>query len=253
MLYFASSVFLSAFLLFQIQPMIGRFILPWFGGTPAVWSTLMLFFQALLTGGYAYAYWLMARFRSFHQGIIHLALVGLSLCMILALGVLWPSPITPDASWKPQGVEFPVWNIFRLLAVSVGLPYFVLSSNGPLMQAWFNRTSPGRSPYRLYALSNLASLLALVSYPILVEPLLSLGWQGRVWSAGYLLFGLLVGYGALRVLRVKDSASSLSESNKKLSFSSAGLPNPANCSAVRPVSAWIWQSWQAICFSPTNC
>ncbi|MDP2975361.1 MAG: hypothetical protein Q8N45_04015, partial [Anaerolineales bacterium] len=114
MLYFASSVFLSAFLLFQVQPMIGRFILPWFGGTPAVWSTLRLFFQALLTGGYAYAYWLMARFRSFQQGIIHLALVGLSLCMILALGVFWPSPITPDASWKPQGVEFPVWKIFRL-------------------------------------------------------------------------------------------------------------------------------------------
>ena len=85
--YYALSVLLSAFLLFQIQPMIGRFILPWFGGTPVVWSTLMLFFQALLTGGYAYAYWLMARFRSFHQGIIHLALVGLSLCIILALGV----------------------------------------------------------------------------------------------------------------------------------------------------------------------
>ncbi len=208
MLYFAASVFLSAFLLFQVQPMIGRFILPWFGGTPAVWSTAMLFFQTLLTGGYAYAYWLIARFRSICQGIIHLALVAVSLTIILALGVLWPSPITPGASWKPESVDFPVGNIFKLLAVAVGLPYFLLSTNGPLMQAWFNRKFPGRSPYRLYALSNLGSLLALVSYPILVEPLLTLRWQGRIWSLGYVLFVLLAGYGAVRVLRAKDSASS---------------------------------------------
>ncbi|PJH74592.1 MAG: hypothetical protein CO064_11245, partial [Anaerolineae bacterium CG_4_9_14_0_8_um_filter_58_9] len=130
MLFFAISVFISAFLLFQVQPMIGRFILPWFGGTPAVWSTVMLFFQALLTGGYAYAYWLIARFRSSRQGVVHLVLVGLSLVVILAMGVLWPAPIMPGAGWKPQGVAFPIRDIFKILAVSVGLPYFVLSTNG---------------------------------------------------------------------------------------------------------------------------
>ena len=203
MLFFAISVFLSAFLLLQIQPMIGRFILPWFGGTPAVWSTVMLFFQALLTGGYAYAYWLIARFRSARQGVIHLVLVGLSLVVILALGALWPSPIMPGAGWKPQGVAFPIWDIFKILAVSVGLPYFVLSTNGPLMQAWFSNAFPGRSPYRLYALSNLGSLLALVSYPILFEPFLTLRWQGWAWSGGYVLFGLLAGYGSYRLLWTK--------------------------------------------------
>ena len=203
MLFFAISVFISAFLLFQVQPMIGRFILPWFGGTPAVWSTVMLFFQALLTGGYAYAYWLIARFRSSRQGVVHLVLVGLSLVVILAMGVLWPAPIMPGAGWKPQGVAFPIWDIFKILAVSVGLPYLVLSTNGPLMQAWFSRIFPGRSPYRLYALSNLGSLLALVSYPILFEPFLTLRWQGWAWSGGYVLFGLLAGYGSYRLLRTK--------------------------------------------------
>lgn len=224
MLFFAISVFISAFLLFQVQPMIGRFILPWFGGTPAVWSTVMLFFQALLTGGYAYAYWLIARFRSSRQGVVHLVLVGLSLVVILAMGVLWPAPIMPGAGWKPQGVAFPIWDIFKILAVSVGLPYLVLSTNGPLMQAWFSRIFPGRSPYRLYALSNLGSLLALVSYPILFEPFLTLRWQGWAWSGGYVLFGLLAGYGSYRLLRTKLPAGAPnSEATKK---AAAARPSP---------------------------
>ena len=224
MLFFAISVFLSAFLLFQVQPMIGRFILPWFGGTPAVWSTVMLFFQALLTGGYAYAYWLIARFRSARQGVIHLVLVGFSLCIILMLGALWPSPIMPGAGWKPQGTAFPIWDIFKILAISVGLPYFVLSTNGPLMQAWFSNVFPGRSPYRLYALSNLGSLLALVSYPILFEPFLTLRWQGWAWSGGYVLFGLLAGYGSYRLLRTKLPAGAPnSEVSKK---ADAARPSP---------------------------
>jgi spermidine synthase len=206
MIFFALIIFLSAFLLFQIQPMIGRFILPWFGGTPAVWSTVMLFFQALLTGGYAYAYGLIARLGSRRQGIIHLILVGLSLGLLVCLGLAWPSPVTPGAGWKPQGVAFPIWDIFRILTVAVGLPYFVLAANAPLMQAWFSRAFPGRSPYRLYALSNLGSLLALVSYPILVEPWLALRAQGWAWAGGYLLFGLLAGYGSFRLAPAQASA-----------------------------------------------
>src|SRR5687768_3798784 len=145
MFLFAASIFLSAFLLFQIQPMIGKFILPWFGGTPAVWSTVMLFFQVLLTGGYAYAYWLIGRLRSQRQTIIHITLITSAVALLLFLSFIWASPITPDPSWKPDDVRAPVLDIFKLLIVSVGLPYFILASNGPLMQAWFSRIFPDRS------------------------------------------------------------------------------------------------------------
>src|ERR671925_303561 len=126
MILFAVSIFLSAFLLFQIQPMIGKFILPWFGGTPAVWSTVMLFFQVLLTGGYAYAYWLMERVRARRQAVIHVTLIAIALVLLAAFSFFWPSPITPDASFKPQDVGSPILNIFSLLIVSIGLPYFIL-------------------------------------------------------------------------------------------------------------------------------
>src|SRR5262245_47314391 len=111
MLLFALSIFLSAFLLFQIQPMIGKFILPWFGGTPAVWSTVMLFFQVLLTGGYAYAYWLMGRVRSHQQKIIHVSLITFSIALLVLLSLIWTSPITPDSGWKPDDVSIPVLDI----------------------------------------------------------------------------------------------------------------------------------------------
>src|SRR3972149_2259365 len=101
MFFFAVSIFLSAFLLFQIQPMIGKFILPWFGGTPAVWATVLLFFQVLLTGGYAYAYWLMGRVRPQRQRIVHVALITSAIALLVFLSFIWISPITPDSSWKP--------------------------------------------------------------------------------------------------------------------------------------------------------
>src|SRR5918996_5520381 len=102
--FFALSIFLSAFLLFQIQPMIGKFILPWFGGTPAVWSTVLLFIQVLLTGGYAYAYWLIGRMRLQRQALVHITLIVTAIVLILLLSLTWMSPITPDSSWKPQNV-----------------------------------------------------------------------------------------------------------------------------------------------------
>lgn len=186
---FALSIFLSAFLLFQIQPMIGRFILPWFGGTPAVWSTAMLFSQVLLTGGYAYAYWLIRRVKTNHQSVIHITLTLFSIAVLISLSLIWESPVTPDASWKPADVASPILDIFKLLAISIGLPYFILASNGPLMQAWFSRAFPKQSYARLYALSNFGSLLGLLAYPVLVEPLLSLRSQGWMWSMGFALFG----------------------------------------------------------------
>jgi len=190
MLFFALSIFLSAFLLFQIQPMIGKFILPWFGGTPAVWSTAMLFFQMLLTGGYAYAYWLVNRPK---QGWIHIVLLGMTFSLMTALGLGWSSPITPSADMRPAVANFPVFDIFLLLTISVGLPYFVLAANGPLMQAWFSRIFPEQSYARLYALSNFGSLLGLLAYPVLIEPSLTLSQQGWAWSGGFVLFALVAG------------------------------------------------------------
>ncbi len=195
---YAFSVLLSAFLLFQIQPMIGKYILPWFGGTPTVWSTVLLFFQALLTGGYAYAYWLLGRMRERRQGIVHLILLGISLALLLVAALTWPSPLTPDASWRPQGSDLPIWGIFRVLAVSVGGPYLLLASNSTLMQAWFSRDNRGQTPYRLYALSNVGSLLALVSYPVIFEPRLTLRAQAYLWSAAYLVFAISAAYLAWR-------------------------------------------------------
>jgi MFS family permease len=181
---FASTIFLSAFLLFQVQPLISRFILPWFGGSPAVWTTCLLFFQTVLFAGYAYAHvsehYLGPKVRT----IVHLTLIGAALLTL---------PITPSDGWKPVDSDYPTARILALLAVCVGLPYFVLASTGPLVQAWFSRAFPGRSPYRLYSLSNFGSLLALLSYPFVVEPALDGHAQSLWWTAGFVLFCFLCG------------------------------------------------------------
>ncbi len=199
MVYFILCIFLSAFLIFQVQPMIAKYILPWFGGAPAVWSTVQMFFQVLLTGGYAYAAWVGRPGRRREKW--HILLLGLSTLAVLALGVLWRSPITPGADLKPASGSPPVLEILKLLAVSVGLPYFLLASNSPLMQAWFHRLFPQKTAYRLYALSNIGSLLGLVTYPLLVEPNLSLPGQGWTWSLLYFGYAGLAAWGAFRSLR----------------------------------------------------
>ncbi|MEK7995618.1 MAG: hypothetical protein AAB403_17600, partial [Planctomycetota bacterium] len=161
MILYAVTIFLSAFLLFQVQPLIAKLILPWFGGTSAVWSSCMLFFQVVLLGGYLYAHWLHEKLSPRWQAMVHTAVLGASLLVL---------PLNPDASWKGEALRNPSWAILGLLATAVGLPYFVLSTTSPLIQAWYAKSRAGSVPYRLFALSNLASLLALVSYPALVEP-----------------------------------------------------------------------------------
>lgn len=188
----AISILLSAFLLFQVQPIISRMILPWFGGGPAVWSTCMLFFQVLLLGGYAYAHFLNGVGMPKRQMIIHMVLLGVALLTL---------PITPAPTWKPLDGTRPTWRILSLLLANVGLPYFILSSTGPLIQAWFSRVYPGRSPYRLYALSNIGSLGALLSYPFFFEPWLTSNAQGTMWSLGFGTFVVLCGALAILVLR----------------------------------------------------
>jgi spermidine synthase len=198
---YALSVILSAFLLFQIQPMIGKVILPWFGGTSAVWSTVLLFFQSVLTGGYAYAYWLLGRLRPRQQGLVHLAFLGLSAGLLVVTALAWPSPLAPDATWRPHDNALPILGILKVLAVAVGVPYFMLASNSTLMQGWFSRELTGRTPYRLYALSNAGSLAALLTYPLLFEPGLTLRAQAYLWSGAYVVFAIGVAALALRMAR----------------------------------------------------
>src|SRR5262249_14323510 len=150
-LIYAATIFLSSFLLFLMQPLIARLILPWFGGSAAVWTTCMLFFQALLLAGYAYAHFLTTKAKRF-EALIHIVLLAAALAVL---------PIAPGESWKPAGDEEPISRILLLLVATVGLPYFLLAATSPLLQAWFVRAR-GADPYRLFAVSNLASLLALV-------------------------------------------------------------------------------------------
>ncbi|PKN98669.1 MAG: ferrichrome ABC transporter permease [Chloroflexi bacterium HGW-Chloroflexi-4] len=201
MITYALSIFLSAFLLFQIQPLVSKTLLPWFGGASSLWTAAMLFFQILLTGGYAYANGLVRLRSTKKQTFTHLIVLTLSVCLIAVLWMIWPSPVTPGSNLKPTEVSHPMAYLFFLLTITVGLPFFVLSTNSPLTQDWFSRKFPGRSPYWLYALSNTGSLLGLVAFPFVFEPLFSIRWQGWIWAGGYLLFALLAAFNVLKSLR----------------------------------------------------
>ena len=179
---YAGTIFLSSFLLFLVQPIIARLILPWFGGSAAVWTTCLLFFQALLLAGYAYAHLIATYSRRRFEALIHSAL------LVAAVATL---PIAPSELWKPSGTEDPVVWILLLLGAAVGLPYLLLAANSPLLQAWFTRARPGENPYRLFAVSNLGSLVALLGYPFLLEPHLGGAGQVTLWSWLFTAFALL--------------------------------------------------------------
>lgn len=179
---YAIAIFLGAFLLFQVQPIMGKYILPWFGGSPGVWTTCMLVFQLLLCGGYAYAHFLTRMCTPRGQIFFH---------AILLLGSLFTLPIAPSADWKPNGSEPPALWIVLLLLLNVGLPYFLLSATGPLLQAWVSRSGIVAHPYRLYALSNVGSLLALLSYPFFFETWMSSSQQAVTWSTVFSFFAIV--------------------------------------------------------------
>jgi hypothetical protein len=189
---YALTVFLGAFLLFQVQPLIGKFILPWFGGGPEVWTTCMLFFQVLLVAGYAYSHVVASRLNFRWQVAVHIVLV------VAALTAL---PIIPRQSWRPASLNYPVLRLMLLATACIGLPYLLLSATAPLIQRWFSVTRRGASPYWLYACSNAGSLIALLSYPFVVEPALTRQAQAHVWSFGLVIFAVLVSYCALRLWR----------------------------------------------------
>jgi hypothetical protein len=214
---FPATIFLSAFLLFQVQPLLGRYILPWFGGGPAVWTTCLMFFQALLLGGYAYAHWLGSRRGARWPAWVHMALLAASLIFL---------PISPRAEfWKLVSGGDPSPRILLLLAATAGGPYLLLSATGPLLQRWFTLSEPGESPWRLYALSNLGSFLALLSYPFVLEPFLRLRTQAGLWSALYVGFVALCGWTAWRLRLPAPIAAS--------------EPEPAARPGFRTVLFWL--------------
>lgn len=191
--------------------MIAHYLLPWFGGTNAVWSAVVLFFQITLVGGYLYADWLSKSIPPERQWRVHGTLLAVAGSVMLLLSLFWPAPIIPSASWRPTVTEQPIFYIFFLLTISVGIPYFTLASNSPLIQSWFAHTYISRSPYWLYALSNAASLFGLLSYPILIEPSLRLREQGWLWSGLYLVFIVLNIYILWHITRVKTTPLSPNE------------------------------------------
>src|SRR5215468_1227040 len=188
---FFATVVLSAALLFMVQPMFTKLVLPRFGGAPSVWSVAIVFFQTALLAGYAYAHWL-TRCASGRLS------VALHLMVMTAAVFELPPAIAGGWERPPAGTE-PLW-LIALFAVSIGLPFFALAANSPLLQAWFARTDhpAARDPYFLYAASNVGSFLALLSYPLLVEPLIRLYDQTWLWTIGfYALILLIVGSGGL--------------------------------------------------------
>jgi len=195
---FALTIFASAFLLFLVQPIVAKQILPWFGGSAAVWATCLVFFQSTLLLGYAYADFSVRHLRPRTQVKLHVALLVISLISL---------PIIPGEFWKPAGNENPIFLILGLLGGTIGLPYFLLSTTSPLVQAWFARRFPGHNPYRLFALSNLASLLALLGYPFLLEPWIATKVQAWVWTGAYALFVGLASAAAFSSLKVISAAT----------------------------------------------
>ncbi|MDE3245001.1 MAG: fused MFS/spermidine synthase [Acidobacteriota bacterium] len=199
----AATIGLGAFLLFLVQPLLAKRILPWFGGSAAVWTACMLFFQVLLLGGYLYAH-LLQKLTAKRQALVHLILLAASLLVL---------PLSPNPAWKPGITGDPTFRILGLLAATVGLPYLLLSSTSPLVQAWLARERPGWQPYRLFALSNAGSMAALLGYPVLMEPFLALGVQAWVWTAGFGVYLLCAAGMAWRARELPDDTARESASS----------------------------------------
>lgn len=196
LLLFLAAILLSAFLIFLVQPLVGKRILPWYGGAPAVWTLCLAFYQSALFLGYAYAHWSIRFVRPGRQLAVHALAVAAAIALL---------PVLPGDAWQPRDVSHPSLAILTLLTANVALPFLVLAATGPLVQAWFARRHPQRSPYPLYAVSNLGSLGALLAYPFAIEPRLGLAHTGQLWSIGFagascavLACGLLAWRGSAR-------------------------------------------------------
>ena len=234
---FGATIFLSSFLLFQVQPILAKQIMPWFGGSAAVWTTSLLFFRTVLFLGYAYAN-LLGHLTPQRQRFIHGCLLLVSLVCL---------PVTPSASWKPAGDEDPLPRILGLLATTVGLPYFVLSATTPLLQLWLTQRQ-NALPWRFYAVSNAASLAALLVYPVLIEPLLPTRMQALSWSALYCGFlalcGVVAGRKAVVHIAVERSVDGPAMADKLSWLVLSGLP----CLLSLSVTNHLYQNVAAVRF-----
>jgi len=216
MFVYGVTIFIGAFLLFQVQPVIGKYILPWFGGAPGVWTTCMLFFQVVLLAGYTYAHLVSTYLKPKWQAITHL---------VLTLAALLFVPAIPSDAWKPSGAGDPTWRIIGLLGATIGLPYLVLAATSPLLQRWFTRTEAAKSPYRLYALSNVGSLLALASYPTLFEAHFTRHGQARVWAWGLVIYTVGLAGCAWKLYGGKIVHSAVAAAQDKTSTEKGGWQN----------------------------
>jgi hypothetical protein len=227
MFYFLA-IFISAFLIFLVQPLLAKQILPWFGGSAAVWGTCLVFFQTALLAGYAYAdvltRWLTLR----AQVILHSALL---------VAAAWAMPIIVDPSWRPEGDESPIMRILGLLAATIGLPYFLLASTTPLIGAWYWRRFRTQAPYRLFALSNLASLLALLGFPFLIEPFMGNRETAIVWSVLFGIVAIMCITTGYQTLRADPSSADVTHRHPP-----PGTPDPADPPAP-PIGAARWFAW----------
>ena len=230
---FGIAIFTSAFLLFQVQLLLGKFLLPWFGGTSAIWATCLLFFQVLLLGGYVYAHQIASAFRPSLQGKAHLAFLAITSLCLVVVWYFWSSPVLPGPSWKPAPGAAPILGIVELLFISVGLPFLLLSSTGPLLQSWYAHlglSQHNKPPYFLYALSNGGSVLGLLSYPFLLEPTFRLKVQSWIWGGGFAVFALSCAVCAWRVHRSRaEKAHPIEEDLSRISAPSE-----------TPVRRWLW-------------
>ncbi|HEY2410659.1 MAG TPA: fused MFS/spermidine synthase [Pirellulaceae bacterium] len=228
---YAITIFTSAFLLFQVQPLISKFILPWFGGSPAVWTAAMLFFQIVLFGGYLYAHLTSTYLSARGQFVLHLALLSAAAALTLY------TQISPSESLKPTGDEqSPLLKILLLLGATVGVPYFALSSTGPLLQKWFSDAFHGASPYRLFALSNVGSLLALLTYPFVFEVLWDSRDQARMWSIGFAVFALCCSFCAWWTYQARQAQSRPTQTKLVAAAEKSATAQPA-------ISFWLRLAW----------
>ena len=238
LLLFSSTLFLSAILLFVVQPFFSKMVLPILGGAPAVWNTALMFFQGMLLAGYLYAHILTRHFCILAQSIIH---------GILLILVFVSLPIAVSSGWTPPIESTPVFWLIALFTVSIGLPFFVVSSTAPLLQRWFSHTNHPHAadPYFLYGASNLGALIALLGYPVLVEPVLGLEEQSRIWTAGYSLLIIFIGLCAISVWKSRlnpDIATSLTQNTHQRD----------GANITKPI---VWKTrlrWLVLAFIPSS-
>ena len=234
---FAVTLFLSALLLFVVQPFFSKMVLPILGGAPAVWNTALMFFQGMLLAGYLYAHLLTRCLDIRMQSMVHVGLLALAFVSL---------PVAVATDWVPPIESTPVFWLLALFTASIGLPFFVVSSTAPLLQRWFSHSNhPHASdPYFLYGASNLGALLALLAYPVLIEPLLGLEEQSRLWTSGYSLLILLIGLSFLSVWRSRDSTAPVSPAIEAAGGTGQGVTLTAVGWAIR-------LRWMLLAFIPS--